>query len=552
MKFIKSGNRSQPKISIILLDWSVRESFHLLHYLRRQNVERDIFEVIIVEYYARVSDAIRPYLDQVDTWVVLEMPESCYYHKHLMYNAGITLSRGEICVICDSDAMVKEGFIRAIIDQYNQDPRIVLHFDQFRNMRRDFYPFNYPSFEEVLGDGCNNNVGGMTKGILDNEDAIHTRNYGACMCARREDLIAIGGADEHIHYLGHICGPYDMTFRLINMGRREIWHPAEFLYHTWHPGQAGVGNHLGPHDGRHMSTTALAVLVNGRVQPLVENNAIAALRTKKNIDAVQLHKLILRDEDRRLWDRATLGAGKVRERFTLAVAPLENYKGFKLFYRTELNLYFGFLLIEDTLKPKTEIHASYLEAGTKKALHKKIDHYLKHSINFSIWAVMPFMLLWHGAHNSWEVITGKRAIWPAAPVTDTTSNTGVMRKFSWGSMGGSLSKLGQLYYETTRYADSLSDLVVTLNYLAGRVEAATMLVLVSRGSFRWYLKILQSLGMVARIPVTVIRSHQQLTALLVTLSAGDKRRRWVIGRTLYFNIYARLPVPEIERDMIVI
>lgn len=278
MKFIKQSSRAQPKISLILLDWSVRESFHLLDYLGRQDVDRDLFEVVIIEYYSRVSDAIRSFEDQVDSWLVLEMPEECYYHKHLMYNAGIVTARGDICVICDSDAMVKEGFIRAIITEFENNPSIILHIDQFRNSRKDLYPFCYPEFAEVTGKGCINNINGKTRGVMDDTDPIHNRNYGACMCARRADLIAIGGADEHMDYLGHICGPYELTFRLVNYGHREIWHQTEFMYHTWHPGQAGEDNYLGPHDGRHVSTTALDALISGRVMPLEENESIRSLR----------------------------------------------------------------------------------------------------------------------------------------------------------------------------------------------------------------------------------------------------------------------------------
>lgn len=274
MKFIKQSDRARPKLSLILLDWSVRESFHLLHYLSRQDVDRELFEVVIIEYYSRVADAIRRFENQVDSWILLEMPEDCYYHKHLMYNAGIISAKGDICVICDSDAMVKEGFIRAIIAEFENDPDIVLHIDQFRNSRHDLYPFCYPDFDEVTGKGCINNVGGKTRGVVDDKDTIHNRNYGACMCARRMDLIAIGGADEHIDYLGHICGPYDMTFRLVNSGFREVWHQTEFMYHTWHPGQAGEDNYLGPHDGRHVSTTALDALISGRTMPLEENETI--------------------------------------------------------------------------------------------------------------------------------------------------------------------------------------------------------------------------------------------------------------------------------------
>jgi len=278
MKVIKQSAHPSPKVSLILLDWSVRESFHLLHYLSKQDVDRDLFEVIIIEYYSRVSDAIRPFEDQVDSWLLLEVPEDCYYHKHLMYNAGIVVAKGDICVICDSDAMVKPGFIRSIITEFENHPNTVLHIDQFRNARKDLYPFCYPDFSEVTGRGCINNVGGKTRGVVDDKDLIHNRNYGACMCARRDALIAIGGADEHIDYLGHICGPYDMTFRLVNSGHREIWHQTEFMYHTWHPGQAGADNYLGPHDGRHVSTTALDALISGRIMPLDENESLRVLR----------------------------------------------------------------------------------------------------------------------------------------------------------------------------------------------------------------------------------------------------------------------------------
>lgn len=278
MKFIKRSARPCPKVSLILLDWSVRESFHLLHYLSKQDVNRDLFEVIIIEFYSRVSDAILAFEDHVDSWLLLEMPEECYYHKHLMYNAGIVAAKGEICVICDSDAMVKPGFIRSIITEFESHPNTVLHIDQFRNSRKDLYPFSYPDYAEVIGRGCINNVGGKTSGVVDDKDPIHNRNYGACMCARREDLITIGGADEHIDYLGHICGPYEMTFRLVNYGRCEVWHQTEFMYHTWHPGQAGIKNYLGRHDGRHVSAAALDALIDGRTAPVVENATIRELR----------------------------------------------------------------------------------------------------------------------------------------------------------------------------------------------------------------------------------------------------------------------------------
>jgi hypothetical protein len=276
-----------PKVSIVLLDWSCRESFHTLDYLQNQTAARDQYEIVWIEYFNRQASEIEKKLRRcelsgkpavVNQWVLLEVPQNVYFHKHLMYNTGIFLSRGRIVVVCDSDAIVPETFVQTIIDSFEKNPNLVLHLDQVRNNDRRFYPFNYPSIEAVTGDGSINWKDGKTTGLWDMEDILHSRNYGACMAALREDLIAIGGADEHVDYLGHICGPYEMTFRLVNYGKKEVWHPTEFLYHVWHPGQAGENNYLGPHDGKHMSTTALGARRTGRKLPLVENPAIKQLR----------------------------------------------------------------------------------------------------------------------------------------------------------------------------------------------------------------------------------------------------------------------------------
>jgi len=116
---------------------------------------------------------------------LLEMPEDCYYHKHLMYNAGIVVAKGDICVICDSDAMVKPGFIRSIITEFENHPNTVLHIDQFRNARKDLYPFCYPDFSEVTGRGCINNVGGKTRG-LSMTKTLSTTETTVPVCAQGE------------------------------------------------------------------------------------------------------------------------------------------------------------------------------------------------------------------------------------------------------------------------------------------------------------------------------------------------------------------------------
>ncbi len=342
MLVIKRSKRKQPRLSLILLDWGVRESFHLLHYLRDQTIPRESFEVVLIEFYDTVSEAARKFDSEIDTWIVLGMPADCYYHKHLMYNAGIVFSQGEILMFGDSDAMVRPVFVETALQAFDRDPLIVYHMDEFRNIRRDFYPFSYPSFQDVLGDGCINNIGGKTKGVLDDIDPIHTRNYGACMCARRKDLIAIGGADEDLTYLGHICGPYDMTFRLMNFGRRLEWETEEFLYHTWHPGSDGVDNYLGPHDGKNMSSTAFHALRSGRIPPMVENPAIRRLRIGSQAGAAvdEVEASLIDSTYAEAFNRVKLG-GPVRRPVAPASGPkpvFASYRGLDV-YRIDGSYY---------------------------------------------------------------------------------------------------------------------------------------------------------------------------------------------------------------------
>ncbi|MCE5327926.1 MAG: hypothetical protein LLG01_16080 [Planctomycetaceae bacterium] len=285
---------SPPKISIVLLDWSVRESFHVLHYLARQVARRSDYEVMLLEWHDRRSPAVDAIIERyaarglpapVDTWIAMDRLAEQYYHKHVMYNAGILQARGPVVVIMDSDAILKTTFVQTVIDEFAAGGRLALHFEQIRNFDRSMYPFDYPMIDELTGPGCANAVDGVPNGFQTCAKSLakdwnlwHVYNYGACFSARRDDLIAIGGADEHDDYLGHVCGPYEMTARLINAGAADRLHETHFLYHAYHPSQGGDGNYMGPNNGRGMSTTAMAIPRTRRILPLKENDAIRAMR----------------------------------------------------------------------------------------------------------------------------------------------------------------------------------------------------------------------------------------------------------------------------------
>jgi hypothetical protein len=283
-----------PKISIVLLDWTVRESFHTLDYLNQQGFDRDQFEIIWIEFYSRCSEKIEQRFkicrdlglpEPIDQWIVLHNPSDKCYHKHVMYNEGILRARGDILVILDSDAILRTDLIQTIHDEFEQQPGLALHFEQIRNFDQKYYPFSYPTIQEMNGEGCVNATNGIPNGFETCAKSLkqdwslwNVYNYGACFCAQKEDIIKIGGADEHVDYMGHVCGPYELTARLINAGIEDKLHSDHYLFHAWHPNQGGTNNYIGPSDGKGMSTTAMKIPVTGRILPLKENEEIRKQR----------------------------------------------------------------------------------------------------------------------------------------------------------------------------------------------------------------------------------------------------------------------------------
>lgn len=271
------------RVSIILVDWSVRESFHAIDYLNKQTIPRSAYEIIWVEYYDHRPKPIQEHVAQgnIDKWIVLS--KTGMYRKHLMYNEGIVASEGEIIVIPDSDAIFSPTFIESIVTTFNEyrNEDIVLYLEEVRSNNRRFYPFKNVSWETIMAtpDLINwDSVAKKPHGLTTTHDIIHYRNYGGCFCATRKSIIEVGGSDEHSSYY-LLCGPYELGWRMVNKGYREIWHQSEWLLHVWHPWARRGVDIMGESDGLGMSSMALEIRKTGRVAPLVENEKIKYLRT---------------------------------------------------------------------------------------------------------------------------------------------------------------------------------------------------------------------------------------------------------------------------------
>ena len=289
----KNTLQEAPELSFVLLDWGCRESFHTLEYLSNQIIAREKYEVIWVEYYDRqlseLADLIERYerhglSSPIDTWIVLARPKGEIFRKHWMNNIGLLHSRGGIVVFMDSDAITSTTVVDTFFKEFENDPDVILYLEEIRTGDQSFYPFGYPNPKEIIPvasnliNGVPVGMRNFRSGLLADPSLIHCRNYGACFAARREDIIRVGGWDEHDDYSGYIAGPYEMSMRMEWIGKRERWNFGELLWHVPHPGNNGIDNFSGPHDGKGVSTTAMKILETRRTLPLVENPEIRALR----------------------------------------------------------------------------------------------------------------------------------------------------------------------------------------------------------------------------------------------------------------------------------
>ena len=255
------------ELSIILIDWGVRERFHAVEWLSQQSVPRDQYELIWVELRDRVVPQVQA---KVDHLLTLNNTEPLY-HKHKAINAGLAKASGRIVTMCDSDAVFPPDFVASVLEGFGE--RKVLMHQEWR------FDISYP-------DGAS----------IEHIEQLHrpgaVPNTSACTSMLRRDAIGFGGVDEHECYRGIVSGQFELVWRLINSGVPEVWHEKVFIYHFHHPFTGDTLDQRSP-ESKDIAMHNLAGVEGfseGRLLPLVENAEIHRLRMEQRIIGSDLER----------------------------------------------------------------------------------------------------------------------------------------------------------------------------------------------------------------------------------------------------------------------
>ena len=267
-----NGSTTSPKVSVVMGDWSCRESFHTLYWLSRQDVPREQYELIWVELYDRVVPQVMEMAD-----VVITCGHKGFRQSQICLNVGLLHSRGQVITMPESDAVFPPDFISSVITAFNlhksdePDSLVLMHHEA---RTRALYPKGLSDLGEINNYSWTN----------------PQPNVGACGSYRRRDAVGFGGFDEHFSLRGMwSSGPNDLGWRLVNAGIPEIWHDESvILWHFAHPDPfSNAGGRFPlrqlwrenayPHV-KHLGLTPVEAFSTGRLLPLKENPALHELR----------------------------------------------------------------------------------------------------------------------------------------------------------------------------------------------------------------------------------------------------------------------------------
>jgi|Deesub1362A_J573_1020465.scaffolds.fasta_scaffold00077_15 hypothetical protein len=210
--------RGIERISVIMVDGSFREKFHMVDYLNKQTLPKDQYELIWVEFYSEVNEELKkkPNL----RIITLNNSEDTPYHSSYCFNKGIEESKGDLLVIIDADQVVEPTFLETIKKEHEKCDELVMYMQRWDEPKEKHHPVK--SYElDYLKSVCR---------------FLNPVNYGGCLTVRKKWLLKINGYEKDPLFGGLHANGRDCYTRFKNLGLHIKWHPTERMYHPWHPG----------------------------------------------------------------------------------------------------------------------------------------------------------------------------------------------------------------------------------------------------------------------------------------------------------------------------
>ncbi len=223
MKILKRFNdeifrKKTPKVSIILVDGSFRESFHAVDFFCQQALPEDYFEVIWVEFFKNIDPRLKKKILEYSNFRIIKLKKRGTYHSSYCFNAGIKESRGDILFIADADVFGEKNFLEKALIEHYENHKLVMYFYRLEEPEEKH---KKPISLEHLKRVCY---------------LVNPGNYGTCLSIRKKWILEINGYEQHpILSTGFHGNGRDMYTRFKNLGLHICWNPTLVLYHPWHP-----------------------------------------------------------------------------------------------------------------------------------------------------------------------------------------------------------------------------------------------------------------------------------------------------------------------------
>jgi len=201
------------KISIIIWDANVRESFHVINFFAKQDFPAEEFELIWVDFY-RSNKQVKACIDAHPYFRLLTLnnPENKPWHLGVCMNQGVAASRGDLLILPDGDIVVEPDLLSYVWAQHQNRDDLILYFRRY---------------DEPVIASCaesKSNIKHLEKYSLMNNPT----NYAGCYSLLKK-------YETHPVFSGSGMQGKEMYYRLRNAGFSVKWDRDKKIYHPWHP-----------------------------------------------------------------------------------------------------------------------------------------------------------------------------------------------------------------------------------------------------------------------------------------------------------------------------